>query len=164
PDAALALRLGARGLLFLAVLRRLLDRRGLGLVTRRQLDEAARREALLDLVERLLAEVAHAQELLVRRLQQLADLGDAVPLQRVERALRQVEVLDRHVRDLRREARAVAALGLRDRGLRARETREQRELLHEDVRSLRDRLVRRRRAVGPHLEDEAVVVRDLTDA
>src|SRR6185503_10764567 len=40
----------------------------------------------------------------------------------------------------------------------------QRELLHEDVRALRDGLVRGRRAVGPDLEDQAVVVRDLTDA
>src|SRR5205085_12089884 len=72
------------------------DRR---LVADRRLDETARREPLLDLVERLLAEVAHPQQLVVRGLQELADLRDAVPLQRVEGALREVEVLDGHVRD-----------------------------------------------------------------
>src|SRR5207253_1701742 len=55
----LALLLG-RGL-FLAVLGGLLV--GGRLVADRRLDETARREALLDLVERLLTEVAHAQEL-----------------------------------------------------------------------------------------------------
>src|SRR5207244_12544718 len=54
------------------------------LVAYRRLDETARREALLDLVKRLLAEVAHAEELVVGGLQGLADLGAAVPVQRVE--------------------------------------------------------------------------------
>ena len=50
---------------------------GLGL---RQ-DEAAHAEALLHLVQRLLAEVAHPEEIVVLELQQLADLDDVVALQ-----------------------------------------------------------------------------------
>src|SRR5688572_19997000 len=45
-------------------------------------DESAQREALLELVQALLPEVAHAQELVVAERQDLADLGDAVALQR----------------------------------------------------------------------------------
>src|SRR5207245_4749813 len=46
-----------------------------------RLDETAGGEPLLDLVEGLLAEVAHPPELLVGRLQELPDLRDAVALQ-----------------------------------------------------------------------------------
>src|ERR671921_565236 len=41
-------------------------------------DEPAEREALLELVEALLAEVPHAQELVVAEREDLADLRDAV--------------------------------------------------------------------------------------
>src|SRR4051794_3715844 len=45
-------------------------------------DEPAHAEALLHLVERLLAEVAHAEQVLVLELEELPDLDDVVALQR----------------------------------------------------------------------------------
>src|SRR5918999_3869494 len=71
-------------------------------------EEAAHAEALLHLVERLLAEVAHPQQVVVGQLQQLADLDDVVALQRVVGPHRQVQVLDRHVEHVRRELRRAA--------------------------------------------------------
>src|SRR5918999_6497353 len=57
-------------------------------------DEAAERQALLHLVEALLAEVSHSQQLIVAECQQLPDLGDVVALQAVAGALREVALLD----------------------------------------------------------------------
>jgi PAS domain S-box-containing protein len=57
----------------------------------------AQGEALLHLVEALLAEVAHAQQLVVVERHQLPDLGDVVALQAVVGAHREVEVLDGQV-------------------------------------------------------------------
>jgi hypothetical protein len=64
-------------------------------------DEAAHAEALLHLVERLLAEVAHPQEIVILELEQLADLDDVVALERVVGPHRQVQLLDRHVEHVR---------------------------------------------------------------
>ena len=47
-------------------------------------------EAVLHLVERLLAEVAHPEQVVVLELEQLAHLDDVVPLQRVVRPHREV--------------------------------------------------------------------------
>src|SRR4029450_7278909 len=66
-------------------------------------DEAAHPEALLHLVERLLAEVAHPEKVVVLELQQLADLDDVVALERVVRPHREIELLDRHVEHGRRQ-------------------------------------------------------------
>src|SRR3954454_11820105 len=66
-------------------------------------DEAAHAKPLLHLVERLLAEVAHPQEVVVLELEQLADLHDVVSLQRVVGAHREVELFDRHVEHVRGE-------------------------------------------------------------
>src|SRR3978361_1785993 len=59
--------------------------------------EASLLQDLLDLVERLLAEVAHLDDLVFRHVEQLGHLGDAGALEAVERADRQVQRLDRHV-------------------------------------------------------------------
>ena len=126
-------------------------------------DEPAHPEALLHLVERLLAEVAHPEQVLVLELEELPDLDDVVALERVVGPHREVELLDRHVEHVRRERRdaghaAVGGhLGLADRHERA-------ELLDEDRGGAAERLLGPDRAVGLDLDRQLVEVRDLADA
>src|SRR6266480_4642253 len=68
----------------------------LGQLIRRE--EAALYQFFVDLVQRLPAEVAQAQKILLAQRHQLADLGDLVGLEAVQRANGEVEVLDRPVR------------------------------------------------------------------
>src|SRR5581483_1159016 len=76
------------------------------------LDEALLDQLLLDLVQRLAAEVPQRQQLLFLLLEQLPDGLDLVRLQAVERADRQVELLDRSVHEPVLRALLTAPLGL----------------------------------------------------
>src|ERR1700680_4125327 len=118
--------------------------------------EAPLLQALLDLVERLLAEVAHLDDLVFGHVEQLGDFRDAGPLEAVERADREVQRLDRDI--------PLACRRGRDRLLFGGETDEQPQLLGEDLSRLRKRVVRRDRAVGLYLQRKAVEVDRLPDA
>ncbi len=124
-------------------------------------DEAAQRQPLLHLVEALLAEIAHPQQLVVAQGEELTDLRDVVALQAVVRAHREVELLDRRVEQVRAGAdRQLVATG----GRATADVGEAAELPHEDVGRLGECRLRRRRPIGLDLEHELVEVRHLADA
>src|SRR4029077_20461977 len=60
-------------------------------------DQLALNELLANLVERLLTKVAQRQQLFLLHRHQLADLGDVVRLEAVERADAELEILDGNV-------------------------------------------------------------------
>src|SRR3989440_7578146 len=131
--------------------------------------QAVRGERLLDLLDRLLAEVRDRGKLGLRLRDEVADRLDADALEAVVRADAELELLDREVlhpvreRDLgpravpRRGRRLAEALDLLEVG-------EDRELADEDLGGLRDRVARVDRAVRRHVERQLVVVRPLPDA
>src|SRR5207302_395454 len=127
------------------------------------LDEALLDQLLLDLVERLAAEVPQAQELVLLLGQQLADRRDVVRLEAVERPHGEVELLDRDL--VQPVAHGLLAAGGRLVGLDVvAELDEQLQVLREQVGRAADRLLGGHRAVRPHLEVEPVVVGGLADA
>src|SRR5579883_1046924 len=133
-------------------------------------------EAVLDLVERLLAEVLDGQEFLVALADQLADGLDAGDLQAVGGARRKLDHLDRLAQDLlelgvdghaAQLAGAFGSLAETAAFLRLRLLflgDEDVEGLAQELGGLNERLGRVERAIGPDLEDQAVIVRDLADA
>src|SRR6185312_13708633 len=101
-------------------------------------------ELELDLVDRLLAEVADVHQLGLRLLHHVADRVDALALQAVVGAHRQVQLLDRDLV----VARELVGLGGTDRhALRFGQIAEQLHQLQERPASRRERLARRLRAV-----------------
>src|SRR6202035_4122619 len=140
-------------------LRSLLDQNFRELVRRQ---EAALDEFFFDLIERLATEVAQAQEIFLSERNQLADLRDLVSFQTVQRTDREIQVLDRHVREPRRQIIALLQghVGVFD---SLREPGEQAEMARELLRGLADRLVRLDGAVGPDFEDQLVPVGFLAD-
>src|SRR5438270_3800629 len=72
----------------------------LGQLVRRQ--EAALYQLFLDLVQRLATEVPKAEQVLFAQGDQLPDFRDLVRLEAVQRADREIQVFDRHVRESRR--------------------------------------------------------------
>src|SRR5579864_4145830 len=131
--------------------------------------EAVLREGLLDLFDRLLAEVRDGRELVLRLHDEVADRLDADALQAVVRADAELELLDREVLHPAREARIGADAVAGDDRLLAEaldpvDVGEDRELADEDLGRLRERILRIDRAVGRDVEHELVVVRALTDA
>src|SRR4051812_21455489 len=115
----------------------------------------------LDLVDRLLAEVADVHELGLRLLHDVTDRVDALALQAVVGAHRQVQLLDRDLVI----ARELVGLGRTDRhALRLGEVGEQVDQLEERAAGRRERLARRLRAVGLDVEDQLVAVGHLLDA
>src|SRR5438067_4208473 len=109
-------------------------------------------EELLDLVQRLAAEVLGFEHLLLASLLQLADVLDVRVLETVGRAHRELEVVDRAVEGLvLRRLVPLAALTHRRRRLLL-EVHEDAELLLEDAGRLGDRVLRPHAAVGEHLE------------
>src|SRR6266567_2414211 len=92
-----------------------------------RLDEALLDELLLDLVQRLTTEVAQREQLLLALLEQLADGLDLVRFQAVERADREVELLDGRVHELA----LLALLGRPRPGDGVREVHEQLQVLGE---------------------------------
>src|SRR5438309_4365250 len=113
--------------------------------------QPVRRQRLLDLLDRLLAEVRNRRELVLGLHDEIADRLDADPLEAVVGANAELELLDREVlhpvreRHLRLHAVAADTLGQM---LDAIDVREDRELLDQDLRCLRDRVLRRDRPVG----------------
>src|SRR5712692_3873310 len=121
-------------------------------------------EDLLDLLQRLAAEVLRLEHLRLGLLHQIADGLDVGVLQAVRRANRELQLVHRAeevlVELLLRLDRRLERGGL----LCLVEADEDRQLLLDDLRRVGDRVGRRDAPVGPHLEREPVVVGDLADA
>src|SRR5882724_5727228 len=115
--------------------------------------EAVQRERLLDLFDRLLAEVRDRSELVLGLADEVADRLDADALEAVVGADTQLfELLDREVLHPvgGRRIRRAGAVGDRDRlaeALHLLEIGEDRELTDQDLGSLPDRVARIERAV-----------------
>src|SRR5882672_1093703 len=129
-------------------------------------------ELLLHFAQRGLSEVAHLEEFALGPGDQLADGLDALARQAVRRADRQVELADRHRQLLAQilllglllplllllllvDLELAAQFEVLDEGV---------EVLAQDLGRLGDRLLRGDGPVGPHFEDQALVVRQLADA
>ena len=127
-------------------------------------------QGLLDLLDRLLAEVRDRRELVLGLRDEVADRLDPDALEAVVRPDAELELLDREVlhpvgeRDVGRRGAAVARLRVGAEALDALEVGEDRELPDQDLGSLRDRVLRVDRAVGRDVEAQLVVVGALTDA
>src|SRR5829696_3183838 len=129
--------------------------------------ETVRGERLLDLFDRLLAEVRNRSELALGFRDEVADRLDPDPLQAVVRADAELELLDREVlhpvRERRLLRRRLCGGGLAE-ALDLLDVREDRELADQDVGCLADRLAGIDRAVRGDVERQFVIVRALTDA
>src|SRR5436189_448728 len=131
--------------------------------------EAVRREGLLDLLDRLLAEVRDRRELVLALDDEIADRLDADALEAVVRAHAELELLDREVLHPVRERRlgpraAVGRGGGLAEALDPVEIGEDRELTDQDLGGLADRVARIDRTVSRDVENQLVVVGALTDA
>src|SRR5579864_4569135 len=109
--------------------------------------EAVLREGLLDLFDRLLAEVRDRRQLVLRLHDEVADRLDADPLQAVVRANAELQLLDREVLHSPRETGLGAcALARNDRRLAEAldllDVREDRQLADEDLSRLGERVLR----------------------
>src|SRR6185369_12338976 len=110
-------------------------------------------ELELDLIDRLLPEVADVHQLGLRLLDHVADGVDALALQAVVGADRQVQLLDRDLV----VARELVGLGRTHRhALRLGQVGEQVDQLEQRAAGRRERLTRRDRAVGLDVEDQLV--------
>src|SRR3954468_23984669 len=126
-------------------------------------------QRLLDLFDRLLAEVRDRSELVLGLHHEVADRLDADALQAVVRADSELELLDREVLHPVRERglRAGAVTGGNRRlaeALHLLDVREDRELADEHLGGLAERILRVDRPVGGDVERELVVVGALTGA
>src|SRR5580765_643499 len=118
-------------------------------------------ELELDLIDRLLPEVADVHQLGLRLLDHVADRVDALALQAVVGADRQVQLLDRDLV----VARELVGLGRTDRhALRLGQVAEQLDELEQRAAGRRESLTRRDRAIGLDVEDQLVSVGHLLDA
>src|SRR5581483_462640 len=126
-------------------------------------------ERLLDLLDRLLAEVRDRGQLLLGLHHEVADRLDPDPLQAVVRADTELELLDREVlhpvreRGLGTDAAAVDGHRLAE-ALDLLQVGEDRELADQDLGCLRERVLRVDRPIRRDVERELVVVRALPDA
>src|SRR3954471_3931207 len=133
--------------------------------------EAVLGQRLLDLFDRLLAEVRDRRELVLRLRHEIADRLDPDALEAVVRPDPELELLDREVLHPvgERDAGRVAAT-VRQRGVAVAtdvervEVGEDRQLADQDLGTLGDRVLRIDRAVGRDVEDQLVVVGALPDA
>ena len=126
-------------------------------------------QRLLDLFDRLLAEVRDRGELVLGLHDEVADRLDADALEAVVRADAELELLDREVLHPVRERGLGAGAVAGDRrrlaeALHLLEVGEDRELADQDLGRLAERVLRVDRAVGRDVERELVVVGALTDA
>src|SRR5215211_6380396 len=106
--------------------------------------QAVRGQRLLDLFDRLLAEVRDRGQLVLALHDEVADRLDADALEAVVRADAELELLDREVLHPVRERRLGRRLrrGRLAEALDLLDVREDRELPDEDLRTLRDGLAR----------------------
>src|SRR5439155_20358355 len=122
---------------------------------------------LLDLLDRLLAEVRDRRQLGLGLHHQVAYGLDPDPLQAVVRPYAELELLDREVlrpvreRGLRRSA--IRRGGGLAEAFHLLDVGEDRQLADEDLGRLADRLARVERTVGRDVEPELVVIRPLAD-
>src|SRR4051812_26981265 len=127
-------------------------------------------QRLLDLFDRLLAEVRDRSELVLGLDDQVADRLDADALEAVVRAHAELELLDREVlHPVRERHLSLCALTAGSCGglavaLHAIEVGEDGELPDQDLGRLPDRVLRTDRAVCRDVEPQLVVVGALTDA
>src|SRR5207249_1031778 len=131
--------------------------------------QTVRGERLLDLLDRLLAEVRDSRQLVLGLDDEVADRLDADALEAVVRAHAELELLDREVLHPVRERHlwlcAVTGSGRSlAEALDAIEVREDGELADQDLGGLGDRVLRADRAVGRDVEAQLVVVGSLPDA
>src|SRR5213080_1314936 len=115
--------------------------------------QAVRSERLLDLLDRLLAEVRDRGQLVLGLDDEVADRLDSDALEAVVRADAELELLDREVlhpvRERRLQSRASVGRGSSlAEALDPVEIGEDRELADEDLGGLADRITRIQRAVG----------------
>src|SRR5436305_5522035 len=116
-----------------------------------------RGERLLDLFDRLLAEVRDRSQLVLRLDHEVADRLDPDALEAVVRADTELEFLDREVlhpvseRRLRTRAAVGRGSGLAE-ALDPVEIGEDRELADQDLGGLADRIARIERAVGSDVD------------
>src|SRR5215470_8771680 len=120
-------------------------------------------ERLLDLLDRLLAEVRDRAELVLGLRDEVADRLDADALEAVVRTDAELELLDREVLHAVREldvddGAAVELLRLGVEALHALEVGEDRKLADQDLCGLGDRVLRLDGAVRRYVEDQLVVV------
>src|SRR5436853_5161909 len=128
--------------------------------------EPVLRERLLDLLDRLLAEVRDRRELVLGLHHEIADRLDTDALQAVVGADAELELLDREVlHSLCDRLCACTVLALRlTRHFDALDVGEDRELPDQDLGRLRERVLRIDRAVGRDVQVQLVVVGALADA
>src|SRR5438105_7558985 len=117
--------------------------------------EPVLRERLLDLLDRLLAEVRDRRELVLGLHHEVADRLDTDALQAVVGADAELELLDREVLHPVSERRLRGLLrGRLGEALDLLDVREDRKLADQQLGSLRDCVARVERAVRRHVEDE----------
>src|SRR3954470_7253742 len=127
-------------------------------------------QGLLDLLDRLLAEVRDRGELVLGLDHQVADRLDADALEAVVGPDAELELLDREVlhpvreRDICRAEAPVAGRRVRVEDVHPVEIGEDRQLANQDLGRLGDRLLGIDGAVRRHVEHQLVVVGALADA
>src|SRR5213075_3534616 len=126
-------------------------------------------QRLLDLLDRLLAEVRDRSELVLGLRDEVADRLDADALEAVVQAHAELELLDREVLHPVGERRlgpraAVGRGGGLAEALDPVEIGEDRELTDQDLGGLADRVARIDRTVSRDVENQLVAVGALTDA
>jgi hypothetical protein len=122
----------------------------------RRRQEPVLNQLFADLIDRLGAEVAHRQQIFFVHLQQLPDLGNIGTAQTVGRTGREIELLDRRIVDIRRNAvrgRSRGAVDQLERLIRTAEAGDRLRILPEHLRRVAQRVAGLDRAVGPDLED-----------
>src|SRR5687768_7061399 len=122
--------------------------------------QAALVQHVLDLGERLLAEIRRLEQLDFGLLHEVADVVDAFGLEAVGRTNREFEVVDR----TQQHRVDTALVGLRIRTLAAAEVSEHADLVLQDLGRLAHGLLRVDRAVGLDVEYELVEVGALLEA
>src|ERR1039458_5233047 len=120
-------------------------------------------EALVDVLQRGLAEVGDRQQVRGRAVDELGDRVDAATLEAVARALGEPELFDAVVELGARARRGADVAELEARGLLVQRGDQVEEASQRGARG-GERLARRDRAVGLDLEDQLVEVRRLLDA